>query len=104
MRVQLLTFPGCPNASATRELLQRVIAAANAEVEVQEVNTAAPDTPEKLRGWGSPTILIDGVDIEGQEAPAGSSCRLYRDPSGYLRGVPAESTLKAAVERSGDAG
>ena len=100
LNVQLLTFPGCPNAAAARERLRRVLESSNVLAEIEEVNTAAPETPGRLRGWGSPTILIDGVDSEGQEAPTGAGCRLYRDPAARLSGLPPEATLRAAVARS----
>ena len=99
MKVQLLTFPGCPNAAAARELLRRVLESSNVLAEIEEVDTSAPETPERLRGWSSPTILIDGMDIEGLERPATASCRLYRDPAGRLSGVPPEATLQAALAR-----
>ena len=101
MKVQLLTFPGCPNATAAREVIQRVLSSCGIRASLVEVNTTAPETPERLRGWGSPTILIDGVDIEGQDTPANASCRLYRDSAGRLRGVPPEAILQAALTRSG---
>ena len=101
MRVQLLTFPGCPNAAASREVLQRVLESRGITASIEEVNTAAPETPEHLHGWGSPTILVNGVDIEGQEAPTGASCRLYRDAAGRVRGVPPEAAILGAVTRNG---
>lgn len=101
MKVQLLTIPGCPNAAAARELLRRVLESSGVPAEIEEVDTAARGTPERLRGWGSPTILIGGLDIEGQERPTGASCRLFRDPAGRVSGLPSEGTLRAAVGRSG---
>ena len=62
--------------------------------EVQEIDVTAADTPEHLRGWGSPTILIDGVDVAGGR-PSGSSCRLY--PGSDRPGVPSLDTLRAAL-------
>ncbi len=100
MKVQLLTFPGCPNAVEARERLRRVLESSDLLAEIEEVDTAAPEIPERLRGWGSPTILIGGMDIEGQEAPTGAGCRLYRDPATRFSGLPPEATLRAAVERS----
>jgi hypothetical protein len=100
MKVQLLTFPGCPNAIAARELIQRLLSSSGIRASLEEVNTTAPETPEQLRGWGSPTILINGVDIEGQDTPVTASCRLYRDSAGRLRGVPPEALLQAALTRT----
>ena len=97
MKVQLLTFPGCPNAAAARALLQRVMSSSGIDADIVEVNTGAPETPEGLRGWGSPTILVDGADVGGQKAPENPSCRLYRDEEGRLRGTPPEGLLRAAL-------
>ena len=100
MRVQLLTFPGCPNAPGARELLLRVLRANGHRVPIEEVNVSAPDTPEELSVFGSPTILIDGVEIEGADDGRSGGCRLYRDARGRLTGVPPESVLVEALTRA----
>ena len=99
MKVQLLTFPGCPNAHAARGTLRSVLASSGIVSPIEEVDTTVPDTPGPLRGWGSPTVLIDGKDVGGQEAPTGTSCRLYRDEDGRLRGGPSETLLRNALGR-----
>ena len=90
MKVQLLTFAGCPNSGVAREMLRSVLASTGITASIEEVDTTAPETPDVLRGWGSPTILIDGADVEGQQ-PGGPSCRIYRDEDGRLRGSPSEA-------------
>jgi hypothetical protein len=100
MKVQLVTFPGCPNASATLDLLRRVLTSAGAEVEIEEVDTTSSETPEPLRGWDSPTILINGVDPEGASPLGSASCRLYRDSGRGVQGIPFEPALRAAIERA----
>ena len=100
MRIQIVTFQGCPNASATRAALERALASAGIANRIEEVDTSAPETPEPLRGWGSPTVLIDGVDVEGQAAPTGPNCRLYRDVEGKVQGAPPESLLSAAIRHA----
>ena len=42
MRIQLLTFPGCANAAAARELLVRVLGSSDAAPAFEEVDTQAP--------------------------------------------------------------
>jgi len=100
MRVQLITFPGCPNAAAARAVLERVLAATGADDRIEEVDSTAPETAEHLREWGSPTILLDGADVGGEPAPTGRSCRLYRDNVGKVHGAPPESLLLAAMQRA----
>ncbi len=98
MKVQLLSFPGCPNARGAREVLTRALAAERMSVTVEEVDVTAAETPEPLRAWGSPTILIDGRDAAGA-TPSGSSCRLY-GAAGPSRGVPSETLVRRALQNA----
>lgn len=85
MKVKLLTFPGCPNAEPTRQVLREAMQRLSLPPTIEEIDLTAPSTLETLRGWSSPTILVDGVDLEGQAMTGeGSACRLY----GGRRGAP----------------
>jgi len=97
MKIQLLSFPGCPNAGAAREALRRTLAARGIDTPVEEVDTSSPATPGHLRGWGSPTVLIDGVDVGGERSPGGASCRLYRGGAGRIQGTPPVALIEAAL-------
>ena len=99
MKVQLLTFPGCPNADAARNTLRAVLAWMGIVLLIEEVNLDSPETPEHLRGWGSPTVLIDGVDVAGGE-PSGLGCRLYRDEEGRVHTGPTPAQLRKALSRA----
>lgn len=94
MRAQLLSFPGCPNADAARDALKRSLVAAGLPTNYEEVDVTRPATPELLRGWGSPTILVDGNDV-ARESPAGLCCRLY--PSSSSRGAPSDEMIRRAL-------
>jgi len=98
MKVQLITFAGCPNADSARELLRRTLLRAGLEATFEEIDSLSPLAPEHLREWGSPTILIDGVDVGGEQKPAGRSCRFYRDAAGGLQGSPPEPVLLRAIQ------
>ena len=55
----------------------------------------------RLRFSGSPTIRIDGRDVDPESVDAGDDsprCRLYRTSSG-LRGVPERQWVEAALRR-----
>jgi copper chaperone CopZ len=99
MKVQLICFEGCPNADAAREAIRRNLAAAGLPPDFEEFDTESPDTPEALREWGSPTVLVDGVDVGGEPAPPGRSCRLYDNPEN--RGVPSDAAMAAALGGGG---
>jgi hypothetical protein len=100
MRVQLLYFPGCPNAGGARAALLRSLAACGQPPDIEEVDVTVPGTPEHLRAWGSPTILIDGADVGGEREPSGPACRLYGGAEPGARGVPPEAAIRAAIARA----
>ena len=99
--IELLYVAGCPSAAATEALLRRVLAS---EGRTESVTMIAVATPEEAvaRGFlGSPTVRVNGRDIEPARAdePGGAlSCRLYRTESGES-GVPPEALVRAAVQR-----
>ena len=97
MKIQLVHFDGCPNVVAARAALSRCLTSLGLPPEYEEVNTDAADAPEALREWGSPTILVDGIDVGGEPKPNGTSCRLYDNPDN--RGVPSDGTISAALRR-----
>lgn len=77
MKIQLLHFDGCPNVDAARAAIRDAIAAEQVDVTVEEVDVQDPAAPDWARGWGSPTILVNGVDVVGEEPSTSTSCRLY---------------------------
>ncbi len=78
MKIQLLYFDGCPNLAPARDALRDALAAEKLDVRVDEIDVEAPDAPEWARGWGSPTILVDGKDLTGATRSTGAACRIYK--------------------------
>ena len=83
LHVQFLTFEGCPLADATRIELAAALTECGIET-YEELDILSPQTPENLRGWGSPTILVNGTDIAGQAKGDDVSCRVYPAQGGVL--------------------
>ena len=100
LKVQLLFFPGCPHVDAARQALASALAQAGLPTGFQELDTTSAECPQELRGWGSPTILIDGRDVAGQVPAHGSACRLYADCAEGSPGVPSEQAIAGALERA----
>jgi mercuric ion transport protein len=94
VRIQLLTFEGCPLADAARDRLEAALADCGLKG-YEEIDILGPTTPDDLRGWGSPTILVDGADITGQPKGSSVSCRVYAGPEG----VPGKSEIVARLKR-----
>jgi hypothetical protein len=97
-RIQLLTFPGCPLAAVARAELEAALAEYG-NVGYEEIDILDPGTPEELRGWGSPTILVDGSDITRQPKGDDVGCRVY---PGDLK-VPARAEILAVIRHRNSA-
>jgi hypothetical protein len=102
MKVEVLYFDGCPNHEALlphlRELLESH--AAGADIELVRVQDA--DAAERERFLGSPTVRVDGEDVEpgaGERTDFGLKCRLFATPGGR-RGMPTDEWVLAALERA----
>lgn len=100
MKAQLLYFAGCPNADAARRALAGALSASGLPPRFEEIDVGAPDAPEPLRAWGSPTILVNGRDVGGEAAPTGNSCRLYRNGGEAVSPAPSELAIRAVIERA----
>src|SRR5690348_2050737 len=104
--VQVLAFPGCPNRDAAIALAERVCQELGCNAEIQVLDVADQQAAERTRCLGSPTIRIDGRDVEpgaAQRVAYTHSCRLY--PGGQsLRGLPdvrwVREALRAARRRA----
>lgn len=95
--IEILVTPDCPNAG-TADALARDVAGRIAPA-TAVVRTVVPDAAQATRlGFpGSPTIRIDGEDIEGRiDGPAGLACRRYADGSG----VPPRWLVEARLIRA----
>lgn len=100
--VELVAFDGCPNRDRARANLRAALAEAGLPSVWHELDASGPNVPDRARSWGSPTILVDGVDVSGASAPPGgrASCRLYGSAGDH--GAPSVAVIVAAL-RSGSA-
>lgn len=99
MRIEVLHWEGCPSTPEALDLLGDVLAAHGItdEIEIREVTTQAE--AEALRFPGSPTIRIDGRDIDpaGADGRPSLTCRIYHLPDGRVSPVPARRQLEEAL-------
>jgi hypothetical protein len=99
VRIEVLGFAGCPNTAPTLKLVQRVVATTAVDAVVEQIEVETQEQVEELRFLGSPTVRVNGRDVEpGADARPDYifSCRIYRDQAG-VRGQPDERWLRAAL-------
>ena len=105
MRIELLATPDCPHAERAEEILRAALTVDGREPSVQRIYIADLDHAAGLGFHGSPTIRIDGRDVERPppELPINLGCRLYLQPDGGRDGVVPAETIVAEVTRRREA-
>ena len=95
--VEVLVTPGCPHAEAAIGLVQDVASRLAPESDVRVTSVMDTDEAAALEFPGSPTVLVDGVDLEGPAVgPPAFACRRYEDGSG----VPPAWMVEAGILRA----
>ena len=102
MKVELLYFEGCPSFAELLPRLKQLIAEEGIEEQVELRRVETPEEAERERFLGSPTVRIDGEDIDptanGRD-DFGIECRLYRTDDGLER-TPPQEWIRAALARA----
>jgi hypothetical protein len=100
MRIELYFWEGCPSHPEAKALLQAVLDERGIRdpIEMHEVHTY--EEAVDLGFPGSPTIRIDGRDVDpaGAEEPPALTCRVYRLADGRASPVPSRQQLEEALQ------
>ncbi|HYZ79540.1 MAG TPA: hypothetical protein VE596_19430 [Gaiellaceae bacterium] len=98
-KVEFLYWEGCPSHPEALELLQEVLAARGIDARVELREVTSQGEAEALRFPGSPTIRVDGHDIDpaGADARPALNCRIYHLPDGTVSPVPTREQLEEAL-------
>ncbi len=110
MRVEILYFDDCPNYRPLLARVRTLLQDADIHGEVALRPVESEQAARELRFLGSPTVRIDGCDVEpgaSGRSDYGLKCRLYRTADG-ISGQPADDWIIAAARdrlpRRGDPG
>ena len=105
MKFQLLHIDGCPNTEvADARLRAALTAVAGAEggahktsCEIERVRLTTGAEAATVPFFGSPTVLLDGVDLfPGAARTAELACRVYVTSAG-LEGAPGQSEIEVVI-------
>ncbi|MDA1062080.1 MAG: hypothetical protein O2895_04120 [Chloroflexi bacterium] len=100
MQIEFLWFEDCPNHLAARAMLREVLAERGRDARVDDIEVPDAATGERVRFPGSPTIRVNGQDVEPGVTDCVDCtprCRLYHTDLG-LRGVPMRAWVETAVD------
>ncbi len=77
--IELIYFDGCPTTPPFRESLESALGQTDGYEALTPIDVTTLAEDDIRRGYGSPTILVDGRDLFGAGVPDSPmmSCRIY---------------------------
>jgi copper chaperone CopZ len=102
MKVEILYFDGCPHYRPAVEQVREALRLEGLTAELVEINVPDAARAQELKFLGSPTIRVNGDDIEPAARSStnfGLMCRTYGD-AGRHTGVPPLDLIRAALRHA----
>ena len=99
MNIEVLYFEGCPNHLTAIEMVREILKSLGRQDKIHQVEVRTQADAEAIAFVGSPSIRVNGADIEPWARTAkafGLSCRTYLDGS-QRSGVPSRELLRRAI-------
>lgn len=93
VKLEFQYFEGCPNHKKMNDNLIEAIKGLEDKIELNKYLVADEETAKKFSFRGSPTLLINGKDIEGIPAPEepALACRFYAN------GIPGADKIRQLI-------
>ena len=102
MKVEIFYFSGCPNHEPAVERVRDILQQEGTDAEIVGVEVADAAAAQQVGFLGSPTIRVDGQDVEREArtlATFGLTCRTYV-ADGKRCGVPPREWIQTAVREA----
>jgi len=102
MKIEVLYFDGCPNHKPAIERVQELLREDGVSAEVLEVNVSDPSIAQEVGFLGSPSVRVNGLDVEPEARTAreyGLMCRTY-SVDGRREGLPSREMLRQAIREA----
>jgi protein-disulfide isomerase len=93
VKIEIQHFEGCPNSAEMIARVRTAIEEFNEQIEYKEILVETPEHARQIKFRGSPTVLINGSDLENLSEPTDAhlACRYY------LKGLPTVRQIKEFI-------
>ena len=100
MRVSFLFYEDCPSHDLALERLREVLDEKGIDANVEVFKVESEEQAQELRFVGSPTILLNGQDIDPPppDSHYALTCRAYRLEDGRISPLPSPDTIRRAID------
>lgn len=102
VQIDILYFEGCPNHRPTTALIRDIVRSLGFDAAIREVEVRGAEEAARLRFFGSPTVQLDGEDVDPavrDREDYSFSCRMYG-----RAGSPPRELLEEALRMKHSAG
>jgi hypothetical protein len=104
-KIEFLFWEDCPSHPQALELLQGVMAEVEVDSPIEKIEVLTDEDAERLAFPGSPTIRVDGVDIDSvgaMQMGTALTCRVYLLEDGRFSPVPSKEMLRRALVKGAE--
>lgn len=98
--IEFLFWEECPSHPEALRRLQKIMAELGVESPIDQIDVRTDEDAERLHFPGSPTIRIDGKDVDpfgAQQMGTALTCRIYRLEDGRISPLPSEEMIRYAL-------
>jgi hypothetical protein len=99
LTIEVFFIDGCPNYQPTIDRVHQILEEMAMTADVLNIRVADSDSAQANRFAGSPTVHVDGVDVDPSvrtSSQFGVMCRTYPD-GGRRQGVPPTELIRQAL-------
>jgi len=100
-KIEILAFADCPNVEQARLNVQNALAAEDVSASITYIEVDTPEAAIAHQFLGSPSVRINGSDVEGGAGGRlsyGLMCRTYANGGADL-GAPSVEMIRGALQR-----
>jgi hypothetical protein len=101
IKIEFLFWEACPSHATAWERLQTILKEKSLNAPVTRIEIKTEEDAKQWNFCGSPTIRINGMDIDPKGAEGqrvGLNCRIYHTSDGRVTPAPSEEMIRKAIE------
>ena len=97
MKIEVLYFASCPTAKDAIANVKAVLKERNLQADIKLIAVETEEKAKQVGFQGSPSIRVNGKDLEGRDEGFAFSCRMYQD-EGKMRPVPSKALISKKLD------
>lgn len=101
--IEFLYWEDCPSHPQALARLQEAVDELSLRLPIEQIQVLTDADAERLAFPGSPTIRVNGVDIDPEgaaEMGTALTCRIYRLEDGRISPLPSKKMIRRALSGS----